>query len=38
MALISKEDILEPWPKPYNGGLVSKIQLDLFFKELYSSE
>ena len=32
MVLISKEDILEPWPKPYNGGLVSEIQLDLFLK------
>jgi hypothetical protein len=32
MALISKEDILKPWPKPYNGGLVSEIQLDLFLK------
>ena len=32
MALIFKEDILEPWPKPYNGGLVSEIQLDLFLK------
>ena len=32
MALISKEDILEPWPKLYNGGLLSEIQLDLFLK------
>ncbi len=32
MVLIAKEDILEPWPKPYNGGLVSEIQLDLFLK------
>ena len=32
MAVISKEDILEPWPKPFNGGIVSEIQLDLFLK------
>ena len=32
MVLISKEDILEPWPKPYSGGLVSETQLDLFLK------
>ena len=32
MVLISKEGILEPWPKPYSGGLVSETQLDLFLK------
>ncbi|MBT4283760.1 MAG: hypothetical protein HOD94_00460 [Rhodobacteraceae bacterium] len=32
MALISKEDILEPWPRPYTGGIVSENQLDFFLK------
>ena len=32
MALISKEDILEPWPLPYTGGIVSENQLDFFLK------
>ena len=32
MILISKEDILEPWPHLYVGGIISEIQLDLFLK------
>ena len=32
MILISKEDILEPWPHLYFGGIISEIQLDLFLK------
>ena len=32
MTSITKEDIVEPWPRPYTGGIVSENQLDFFLK------